>query len=165
MRQQWVLGGHVLVMVLGLDLLLAAPAFASSGACEQIKMACRSAGFIEGGGRAGDGLEADCFAPIVRGTPQPNRASRPLPQVDPRLAGACRAAIPGTDVQPAQSAAQRDGGGSVVRSPIPVEGGAPNGLVAVLVNKPGQSFDSGNVQQSLHSRRCAANSLERHRAG
>src|SRR5260370_16752826 len=38
-----------------------------------------------GDAKAGDGLFADCVVAILRGTPQRRRASKPLPQVDPRL--------------------------------------------------------------------------------
>ena len=49
---------------------------ADSASCEQIKTACKNAGFILGGG-ARDGLLLDCLNPIVQGIAQPKAASRP----------------------------------------------------------------------------------------
>jgi arylsulfatase A-like enzyme len=62
--------------------------------CGQIAAACRDAGFAAGGRRQGSGLMADCVAPIIQGSPQPKRASKPLPQVDPQLVADCKAANP-----------------------------------------------------------------------
>jgi hypothetical protein len=61
-----------------------------AAACEQIRTACRNAGFLRGGG-ARNGLLMDCFDPIVHGTTRPRAASIPLPAVDPQLVNACRA--------------------------------------------------------------------------
>ncbi len=63
---------------------------ADSPSCEQIKTACRNAGFIRGGG-ARDGLLLACFNPIVHGTTRPRAASIPLPAINPQLVNACRA--------------------------------------------------------------------------
>src|SRR5258708_28756363 len=54
-------------------------------ACVEIMAVCEQAGFVRGDAKAGDGLFVDCVVPILRGTPQRRRASKPLPQVDPRL--------------------------------------------------------------------------------
>jgi hypothetical protein len=89
-------GGLGLIILWGLNLLLAVPAYAAPSPCEQIRLACKNSGFVQGGGRAGDGLEQDCFNPIVQGTAQPRGASRPLPQIDPRWAQACRAGNAGS---------------------------------------------------------------------
>jgi hypothetical protein len=78
--------------------LLAAPAVAlaaeppaqGQGPCEQIVAACKSAGFIEGDYRTGNGLHIDCIDPIVRGTPQPPKAKIPLPSVSPETVAACK---------------------------------------------------------------------------
>src|SRR5271156_1201783 len=86
---------HVLIMLgilLGLSLVLNdGQARADQAACEQIKTACKNAGFVLGGG-ARNGLLVDCFQPIVQGTAQPKSASRPLPTINPQLVSACRAA-------------------------------------------------------------------------
>src|SRR5580704_17031395 len=70
---------------------------ADQASCEQIRTACKNAGFVLGG-RADNGLLLDCYDPIVQGTRQPRAASRPLPAINPRLVAACRA---GNDSAPA----------------------------------------------------------------
>ena len=81
----------ILSMLFGLNLAFADNQVrADQAACEQIKTACKNAGFVLGGG-ARNGLLVDCFQPIVQGTAQPKAASRPLPTVNPQLVNACRA--------------------------------------------------------------------------
>lgn len=76
--------------------LLTAPAVAlgaeapAQGPCDQIVAACKSAGFIEGDYRTGNGLQVDCIVPIIRGTPQPPQAKIPLPKVSPEAVEACK---------------------------------------------------------------------------
>jgi len=68
-----------LFIVFGLSLIFTGnQAHADRASCEQIRTACRNAGFVPGGG-ARDGLLADCFNPLVRGTPRP-RAARAAAQ-------------------------------------------------------------------------------------
>lgn len=67
----------------------------AQGPCQQIAAACRQAGFVQGGARTGEGIGVDCIRPIMTGTPQPRRASKPLPQVDPQIVAACKARNPG----------------------------------------------------------------------
>jgi hypothetical protein len=62
---------------------------ADRASCDQIKTACKNAGFVLGGG-ARNGLLVDCFQPIVQGTAQPKAASRALPTIDPHVVSACR---------------------------------------------------------------------------
>jgi class 3 adenylate cyclase len=62
--------------------------------CRHIRIACEQAGFVFGALRDGSGLQVDCIRPIMRGTPQPRIASRPLPQIDPQIVEACRARNP-----------------------------------------------------------------------
>src|SRR5262249_31730107 len=59
-------------------------------ACIEIMASCEQAGFVRGDAKAGDGLFIDCVIPIVRGTPQRPRASKPLPQIDPKLIADCK---------------------------------------------------------------------------
>jgi hypothetical protein len=61
---------------------------AQSPSCEQIRTACKNAGYVQGG-PIGDRLVLDCFNPLVFGQ-QPKRASKPLPKIDQQLATACR---------------------------------------------------------------------------
>jgi hypothetical protein len=62
--------------------------------CVDITVACQEAGFVRGGAREGNGLMVDCVAPIMRGTPQRSKASKPLPPIDPQLVAACQARNP-----------------------------------------------------------------------
>jgi len=63
-------------------------------ACIEIMASCEQAGFVRGDAKAGDGLFVDCVLPIVRGTPQRRRASKPLPQIDPKLVADCKVQNP-----------------------------------------------------------------------
>ena len=72
----------------------APPAAKAPGPCEQIVQACKSAGFIEGDFKTGNGLWVDCIDPIMRGTGQPSKAKIPLPQVSPEQVAACKAKRP-----------------------------------------------------------------------
>lgn len=78
-------------------------ASAASNPCATIRQLCEDAGFVQGGVQSGNGLQRDCIQPLVRGTPQPGAASRPLPRVDPQVLAACRAAS--ADSGPASSTA------------------------------------------------------------
>ena len=79
------------------------PVRADQASCEQIRRACKNAGFVLGGG-ARDGLLLDCFNPIVQGTARPKAASRPLPKVNPQLVNACRSGNDSAPVAPPPSA-------------------------------------------------------------
>ena len=65
-------------------------ASAAQGPCAMIRQLCENAGFVQGAAQSGNGLQQDCMQPIIRGTAQPAGSSRPLPNVDPQLAQACR---------------------------------------------------------------------------
>jgi hypothetical protein len=62
--------------------------------CTALRTVCVQAGFVPQGARAGEGLVVDCIRPIMQGIPQPRRATKPLPAVDPQLVEACRAQNP-----------------------------------------------------------------------
>jgi hypothetical protein len=83
---------HLLLICFGLSLICinSQVRAADRAACEQIRTACKNAGFVQGGG-ARDGLVLDCYDPIIQGTPQPRAAARPLPAVNPQWVSACRA--------------------------------------------------------------------------
>src|SRR6266849_5821626 len=72
----------------------AAHAAQAAGPCRQIVAACQEAGFTQGGARTGDGIQVDCVRPIMQGTAQPRRATKPLPQIDPQIVAACKARNP-----------------------------------------------------------------------
>lgn len=89
---------RVFLILAGLNMVFTNKlALADRAACEQIRTACRNAGFVPGGG-ARNGLVLDCFNPIVKGTAQPKAASRPLPAINPQLVEACRAGNDSTPV-------------------------------------------------------------------
>src|SRR5215467_8884524 len=67
---------------------------AQQGPCQQIMAACRQAGFVQGGAKTGVGLAVDCVRPIVQGTAQRPKASKPLPQVDQQIVADCKARNP-----------------------------------------------------------------------
>jgi Domain of unknown function (DUF4185) len=71
-----------------------AAGFAAQDPCATIRQLCESAGFVQGGAQAGNGLQRDCVQPIMQAATQPRAASRPLPLVDPLLVAACRTAQP-----------------------------------------------------------------------
>jgi arylsulfatase A-like enzyme len=81
-----------------------------------ITAACQEAGFVRGGAREGNGLMVDCVAPIMRGTPQRPKASKPLPPIDPQLVAACQARNPSFG-QP--KAARSQAGSPAPASPPP----------------------------------------------
>ena len=62
--------------------------------CAALRTVCMQAGFVPQGARVGEGLVVDCIRPLMQGIPQPRRATKPLPAVDPQLVEACRAANP-----------------------------------------------------------------------
>lgn len=68
----------------------AQPAPKRVGPCAQIMAACKQAGFVRNGAKAGAGIMVDCIRPIVVGTPQQVQGTKPLPQIDPQLVAACK---------------------------------------------------------------------------
>jgi hypothetical protein len=75
----------------------AAPAQQGQGLprpCAALRQVCVQAGFVPQGARAGEGLVIYCIRPLMQGIPQPRRAAKPLPAVDPQLVEACRAQNP-----------------------------------------------------------------------
>jgi hypothetical protein len=79
------------VALASFTLLWNRPLPAAEGGCAQIRSACQTAGFVPGGASAGRGLKDDCMDPILGGGPQPQNATKPLPQVDPQWVAECRA--------------------------------------------------------------------------
>jgi arylsulfatase A-like enzyme len=61
------------------------------GACAQILAACEKAGFVRGGAGSGNGLGADCILPILEGSTERRKTSKPLPHIDPQVIAACNA--------------------------------------------------------------------------
>jgi hypothetical protein len=88
----------------GSSLLMAAPSLAQSPPCQQIRAACKDAGFVQGG-TVGNRLVKDCFDPIVYGTRPVARASRALPIIGAQLAAVCRSNLAGIQAAPEAAAA------------------------------------------------------------
>ncbi len=59
--------------------------------CLQITNACKAAGFVNGAAKEGNGIAADCMLPLVDGTPQPAKATIPIPKIDPAIVAASKA--------------------------------------------------------------------------
>jgi hypothetical protein len=90
MRQEKMLIYLLTMVALGLGLTTLAEAQTAKGPCQQIRAACRDAGFATGSAKEGVGLLVDCVRPIVQGKAQRPKASKPLPQI----VIACKAANP-----------------------------------------------------------------------
>jgi arylsulfatase A-like enzyme len=106
--------------------------------CREIVVACKQAGFVPGGSARGEGQYVDCIRPIMQGTPQPPRATRPLPQVDPQIVAECKAQNANFGQgrgQPAQPAAPPPPAPTATAPPPPLPAGAkrPN-IVFVLAD-------------------------------
>jgi hypothetical protein len=82
------------LIVVSLSANYGAQAAPRASACAEIRAACQQAGFVQGGAKGGDGIVADCVRPIMLGLPQPRRAAKPLPAIDPQLVAACKAQNP-----------------------------------------------------------------------
>jgi hypothetical protein len=138
---------HVLIllsMFFGVNLVFTGnPVRADRAACDQIKTACKNAGFVQGGGPR-NGLLLDCFQPLVQGTAQPKSAMRPLPKINPQWIAACRE---GTDAVPITSPA----GAPLVPAPDGQTIYDPNLKVTWLAdgNLPSkQTFGVSNINKS-----------------
>jgi arylsulfatase A-like enzyme len=107
------------------------------GACAQIMAACQSAGFAPGAARAGNGLQRDCIQPVMQAEPQPRRARKPLPQIDPQLVAACKTSNPafgqakGAPPQPVAQPAPPPAPPSGSPPPAAVPSAAPQAAAAV----------------------------------
>src|SRR5215472_19170312 len=64
------------------------------GPCQQVREACGVAGFTPEGAKEGAGLLIDCITPIMQGTAQRPKATKPLPQIDVQVVQACKSADP-----------------------------------------------------------------------
>jgi hypothetical protein len=94
---------HFLTFASAMSIAFANIAFAQSttkmpnqppGPCQKVADACRSAGFIKGDWKKGDGLWRDCVDPIMQGKTTVPGGTKPLPAVDSGLVSACRAKHP-----------------------------------------------------------------------
>lgn len=117
----------------------------AAGACAQIRKACMDAGFVQGGVKAGNGLQGDCLAPLTQGTPQPRRATLPLPTIDPTTIAACKAENPdfGKGGATTAEAAMVDGSSAskAPEPPAPLPAGAARGPNIVFILADDFSLD------------------------
>ncbi len=86
--------GVVSGLVIGFGVALTSHAAVAGESCEQIRAACEAAGFVRGGVKTGKGLQVDCLEPIMQGTALPQQGGIVLPQIDPKVVAACKAAAP-----------------------------------------------------------------------
>lgn len=70
------------------------PANAKQENCQKIRTACQTAGFVQGGGKKGNGLSKDCIAPIMAGSGPNAKTTIPLPQIDAETIAACKTENP-----------------------------------------------------------------------
>jgi N-acetylglucosamine-6-sulfatase len=91
-HHDWVVRGLVVLALLGLVRDLPVKAQPAQGPCQQIIAACRDAGFAPGRAMEGAGLMVDCVNPLMQGTAQRSKASKPLPPRDAQMVAACKAA-------------------------------------------------------------------------
>ena len=70
--------------------------------CAQITAACTQAGFVPNGAKTGVGIAVDCIRPIMFGTPQRQRDTKPLPPLDPHVVSACKERNPNFGMDGAQ---------------------------------------------------------------
>jgi hypothetical protein len=99
-----ILGGALLFF--GMGIVLSRPGWLPTGSaqaqpssCEDIRKACRNAGFVLGGPE-GDRLLRDCFEPIVQGTARPAGGARSLPNVPAQWASTCQAGLATSPANP-----------------------------------------------------------------
>ena len=134
--------------------------------CAEIRAACEQAGFVQGGSQTGDGLFVDCIVPILKGRPQPRRATKPLPEIDLQLVSACKAqnpnfgqrsaspvptgdsASPGPAAEPAQvaPARRRNAQPSLADEP-PAQAISPPPASAPLQGMPAPRANEGRIDE------------------
>src|ERR1017187_3184885 len=86
--------GIVLTIAAALGAASASQAAQVRGACGQITAACQRTGFVQGGAKAGNGLQVDCVDPIMsRATPTQN-AGKTVPHADPQIVAGCKGSNP-----------------------------------------------------------------------
>ncbi len=111
------------------------------GPCGDVTAACERAGFARGAG-GGAGLRVDCVNPIMQGTSQPKKASKPLPQVDPQVVAACKSSNPAFGqgkAPPVQPVAQP------APQPVPPSPPPP----AAAQNAPAQAVAAGGKRPNI----------------
>ena len=88
-----VVSRFVTALIVAFSTLSLADNFAP-GPCKKIAAACKTAGFIDGDWKKGDGLWRDCVDPIIQGQTSVPGATKPLPTVDGQIVALCKAKHP-----------------------------------------------------------------------
>jgi hypothetical protein len=96
-----------IILCAAIGVMAGAPLRAQSGACQQIRAACRNAGFVQGS-PIGERLVLDCFNPIALGEMPKRPATRALPKIDPQVASACRDSLNGRSASASAQAPAAD---------------------------------------------------------
>jgi len=142
MRQRLMKTALVMATI-GLGVVLVGPAAAAS-ACAQIRKVCQDSGFVQGGGKAGNGLQSDCIIPIVQGA-IPRRARRPLPVVNSSTIAACKSENPNFGRRGlAETSAAAANTAAVANAPVPpgpLASGAAHGPNIVFILADDFSMD------------------------
>src|SRR5262249_7509475 len=94
MRQTLLLILFHLVLAVAAAIAWPSNAQQGQGPCQQVREACRTAGFEPGGAKGGAGILIDCIRPIMQGIAQRPKATKPIPEIDANVVQACRAANP-----------------------------------------------------------------------
>ncbi len=89
MRFTWPAFPSNCILCAAVCVMAAVPLRPQGAPCQQIRTACKNAGFVVGGS-VGQRLVLDCFNPIVLGQMPKRPATLPLPQIDPQLLAACK---------------------------------------------------------------------------
>ncbi len=139
------------ILSTAIGLMATPPLGAQSAPCQQIRAACKNAGFVQGG-PIGDRLVLDCFDPIVLGQYPKIRASRPLPKIDQQLAAVCKDSLSkqssGANAEPQMAVADKstltagEGGRTVHDTRLGVTWLADANLAAT------ESFGVSNINKS-----------------
>ena len=96
-KRKGTLNMNTLFLSLALTMTIATQSARAADApkpCQQIAQACKTAGFIKGDWKKGDGLWRDCVDPIMQGQTSVPGATKPLPTVDANLVAECKAKHP-----------------------------------------------------------------------
>jgi len=94
MKQTWLGSLSNIVLSVAIIAIPSGQLWAQLPACQQIRAACRTAGFVQGG-EIGERLVLDCFNPIALGEMPKRQATKPLPQIDPQVVSACKDQLSG----------------------------------------------------------------------
>lgn len=82
---------RILAVLFGCLVLASGAQAKGNGACEELRAACLSAGFGQGGGAKADNVAFGCLKPLLDGVQPPGSGKIALPKVSSKKVEACRA--------------------------------------------------------------------------